>query len=309
MTDAIEQLRQNISSVFFGDPGAVDRVICCILAKGHLLIEDVPGVGKTMLATAISRSVDCSFARIQLTPDLLPSDVLGVSIFDKETSRFRFQPGPIFANVVLADEINRASPRTQSALLEAMNEATVSIDGHVHPLEQPFIIIATQNPYEFDGTHPLPENQLDRFLMRIGLGYPTAQAEARMLEERPATNALLELSPVMDRHGLLELQKRVEAVRIDQTLLDYIVSIAAATREHEALRVGLSPRGSLAVAQAARATALLDERDYCVPEDITANILPVCAHRVTVRIRPGERAGDAAVHALNDAIQRVPSPV
>ncbi|MFG0275244.1 MAG: AAA family ATPase [Phycisphaerales bacterium] len=309
MTTPIDNLRGNIRKVFFGDPEAVDRAITCLLARGHLLIEDVPGVGKTMLATAIARSVDCSFSRIQLTPDLLPADVLGVSIFRRDPGEFSFQPGPIFANVVLADEINRASPRTQSAMLEAMNEATVSIDGTVHRLDQPFIVIATQNPFEFEGTHPLPENQLDRFLMRLELGYPTAEAEARMLEERPATTSLQTLDPVMDKAGLIELQQQAERVKMDQSLLDYIVQLATATREHEALRVGVSPRGALALAQASRATALVRERDYCVPEDITDNVVPVCAHRVVPRSRLGEHAFEAAVQALGDAMQRVPSPV
>jgi len=305
----IDKLRKNISKVFFGDPEAVERVITCLLARGHLLIEDVPGVGKTMLATAIARSVDCSFSRIQLTPDLLPADVLGVSVYRRESGEFKFQPGPIFANVVLADEINRASPRTQSAMLEAMNEGTVSIDGQVHRLDPPFIVIATQNPFEFEGTHPLPENQLDRFLMRIGLGYPSPEAEARMLEERPASTTLQSLEPVMDKVGLLELQNTVERVRMEQALLDYIVQLATATREHEALRVGVSPRGALALAQASRATALVRDRDYCVPEDITDNVVSVCAHRVVPRSRLGEHALDAAVQALGDAMQRVPSPV
>jgi len=309
MTEQVDNLRANIRKVFFGDPEAVDRVITCLLARGHLLIEDVPGVGKTMLATAISRSVDCSFSRIQLTPDLLPGDVLGVSVYRRDTGEFQLQRGPIFANVVLADEINRASPRTQSAMLEAMNEATVTIDGHAHRLDPPFIVIATQNPYEFEGTHPLPENQLDRFLMRIGLGYPSAAAEARMLEERPATTTLQDLSPVMDKGGLLDLQERVERVTIEQSLLDYIVQLASATREHEALRVGVSPRGALALAQASRAMAFVRGREYCVPEDITENIMPVCSHRVVPRARLGEHASEAAEQALADAMQRVPSPV
>jgi MoxR-like ATPase len=309
MQEVIDKLRSNIRRVFFGHDEAIERILCCLMARGHALIEDVPGVGKTMLATAIARSVDCSFSRIQLTPDLLPADVLGVSIYDRATGEFRYQRGPIFANVVLADEINRASPRTQSAMLEAMNEATVSIDGTVHELEQPFIVIATQNPYEFEGTHPLPENQLDRFLMRITLGYPTPEEEAKMLEERPATNTLRDLHPVMNRSDLLDLQQTTERVRMDQTLLDYIVAIATATRGHEEARVGVSPRGALALAQAARACAVLQGRDYCVPEDITSNIHAVCAHRIVVRARPGDRQHGAAVRVLDDAMQRVPSPV
>jgi MoxR-like ATPase len=303
----LSRLRANIASVYFGNTEAVDRIICCALARGHLLIEDVPGVGKTVLATALSRSLDCSFCRIQLTPDMLPADVLGVSVFDRTSGEFTFKRGPIFANIVLADEINRTPPRTQTALLEAMNEATVSVDGRTITLEQPFMVVATQNPYSFEGTYPLPENQLDRFLMRIGVGYPSADAEARMLEVRPSGRTLSELRPVLTRADLLSLQARVDAVRVDRSLLDYIVAFAVATRKHELLQLGLSPRGSLALAQAARASAMYQGRDYLIPEDITANVLAVCSHRVVPR---GSRAGSAddAAAVLEPILQSVPSP-
>jgi MoxR-like ATPase len=308
MNDAISRLRDNISRVFLGNMVAVDRVICCLLARGHILIEDVPGVGKTVLATAVAKSIDCSFSRLQLTPDLLPSDVLGVSIFDRNTSEFVFKQGPIFANIVLADEINRTTPRTQTALLEAMNEATVSIDGRVLKLEQPFMVVATQNPYEFEGTYVLPENQLDRFLMRTHLGYPSPEDEARVLDLRPANYALPQLEPVLHKNDVMALQRQVDEVRVDRSLLDYVIALASATRKHEELQVGLSPRGSLALAQAARATAVLDGRDYAIPEDILRNVLPVCAHRMIARtyLRDGET--DSTGRILKTIVESLKSP-
>ena len=310
MLDALDTLRSTISGVYLGDPASIDRLICCLLARGHALIEDVPGVGKTLLASAVARSLDCSFSRIQLTPDLLPADVLGASIFDTSANEFVFKPGPIFANIVLADEINRASPRTQSALLEAMGESTVSVDGLSHTLEPPFMVVATQNPTEFEGTYALPENQLDRFLMRLTLGYPSADAEAGMLEQRPATTSLHEITPALTRDALIALQARVDAVRIDPTLRDYIVAIAEVTRDHPELRVGISPRGTLALAQASRARAILHDRDYCTPEDIHDLVIPVCAHRV-VLTGAIDHTHDAAAAAdiLSAVLARVPAPV
>ncbi len=287
MREALDQLRQNITSVYMGNAHAVDRLIVCLMARGHVLIEDVPGVGKTVLANALAKSIRCSFSRIQCTPDLLPSDITGVSVFVRESSsahgadgRFEFRRGPIFANVVLADEINRTTPRTQSAMLEAMSEGTVSAEGQVLPLPQPFMVVATQNPYEFEGTYFLPENQLDRFLMRTSLGYPAPDDESRILQRQPARTALKDLQPVMSGDEVVTIQEAVDRVRMDQSLIDYVITLAAATREHEDLQVGVSPRGSLALAQAARATAVLKGRDYCEPEDIVQNVLPVCAHRV-----------------------------
>jgi MoxR-like ATPase len=306
--DSIARLRDNITRVFLGNTAAVDRVICCLLARGHILIEDVPGVGKTVLATALAKSIDCSFSRIQLTPDMLPSDVLGVSIYDRNTGEFLFKKGPIFANIVLADEINRTTPRTQTALLEAMNEATVSIDGKVHHLDQPFMVVATQNPYEFEGTYLLPENQLDRFLMRTRIGYPSPADEARVLDLRPANYALPQLEPVLHGNDVVALQQQVDNVRVDRSLLAYIISIAEASRSHPELQVGLSPRGSLALAQAARATAVLRGRDYAIPEDVFDNILPVCAHRVVTRHYSGDGAVDTAARTLQAIIQSVKSP-
>ncbi len=308
MLDVIERLRANIAGVFLGDPAAIDRVIACLLARGHVLIEDVPGVGKTILATALARSVDCKFTRIQLTPDLLPGDVLGVSIYNRRSESFEFKPGPIFANIVLADEINRASPKTQSALLEAMNEATVSIDGVMHRLSPPFMVVATQNPADYEGAYPLPESQLDRFLMRLGLGYPTAAREADVLDLRPATGAIHDLRPVLTIDDVLTIQTQVDSVRLDRSLAEYIVSIAAASREHEELRIGLSPRGTLALAQAARATAAMDGRDYCIPEDITSNVASVCAHRLMPQAQFGVSRHAAAERILAEVLERVEVP-
>ncbi|HMN94949.1 MAG TPA: AAA family ATPase [Phycisphaerales bacterium] len=278
--ETIDRLRRSITSVYMGNAQAVDRLIVCLLARGHLLIEDVPGVGKTVLANALARSIQCTFSRVQCTPDLLPSDITGVSVYDRDRGVFEFKPGPVFANIVLADEVNRTTPRTQSALLEAMSEATVSAEGQVHHLPQPFMVVATQNPYEFEGTYFLPENQLDRFLMRVNLGYPSPDDESRILLKQPARTTLPMIEAVMTGEDVVELQSQVDAVRMDQSLVDYVISLAVATRESENLQVGVSPRGSLALAQAARATAVLARRDYCVPEDIVSNVIPVCAHRV-----------------------------
>jgi len=308
MTKAIALLRDSIASVFLGNMAAVDRVICCLLARGHILIEDVPGVGKTVLATAVAKSIDCSFSRIQLTPDLLPNDVLGVSVLDRATGEFVFKKGPIFANIILADEINRTTPRTQTALLEAMNEATVSIDGKVHTLDQPFMVVATQNPYEFEGTYPLPENQLDRFLMRTRLGYPNAADEARVLDLRPANYFLPQLEPVLHKDDVIGLQRQVDAVRVDRSLLDYIIALANATRNHEELQVGLSPRGSLALAQAARATAAMLGRDYTIPEDILRNVQSVCAHRMIAKNYLRDGGADAPARILKSILETLKSP-
>ncbi len=308
MHAALERLRRNVTAVYLGNAQAVDRMILCLLARGHALIEDVPGVGKTVLANAIARSVRGSFARIQCTPDLLPSDVTGVTVYHRETGAFEFRRGPIFANVVLADEVNRTTPRTQSAMLEAMSDATVSAEGQVFSLPQPFMVIATQNPYEFEGTYFLPENQLDRFLMRIHLGYPSPDDERRILSLQPARTALKDLQPVMDAEEVLALQSETDRVRLDDSLANYVIAIAAATREHEELQVGLSPRGSLALAQAARASAILAGRDYCVPEDIVQNVLPVCAHRVIAR--SAMHAGDTQTtrRIMQRVLETVPSP-
>jgi len=313
MHPVLSRLRENIAGVVFGHAAGIDRVICCLLARGHVLIEDVPGVGKTLLATALARSIDCSFSRIQLTPDLLPSDILGVTIFDKASGEFTFKRGPLFANVVVADEVNRTPPRTQSALLEAMSEATVSVDGRVLTLEQPFMVVATQNPFEFEGTYPLPESQLDRFLMRINLGYPDAASEARVLEVRPSNKPLHNLGPVLHKEDVLSMHQAVDAIKIDRSLIDYIVMLANASRRHPRLVHGLSPRGTLALSQAARAWAYMAGREYVTPDDIVGLWLPVCAHRVVVKHGGGGGMGsgghDDATRILREVLESVSGPL
>ena len=308
-SESIDRLRSNIVSVYMGNARAVDRLLVCMLSRGHALIEDVPGVGKTVLANALARSIDASFSRIQCTPDLLPTDVTGVAVFDRASNEFEFRRGPIFSNIVLVDEVNRTTPRTQSALLEAMSEGTVSAEGEIHALPDPFMVVATQNPYEFEGTFFLPENQLDRFLMRINLGYPSPDDELRILDEHPSRTTLQTLQPVLSIEEMKTLQSEVDGVRMEAALADYIISIATATREHDDLQVGISPRGSLALAAAAKATAFLGGRDYCVPEDILSNVLPVCAHRIVSKASMHEGDTLTARHVMQRILEGVASPV
>ncbi len=279
-THLIDRLRDNIRSVFLGHSKAVDLLLIGLLARGHVLIEDVPGVGKTVLARSLARSIDCRFSRIQLTPDLLPADVLGVSVYNNQSHTFEFKPGPVFANVVLADEINRTTPRTQSALLEAMSEEQVSIENKTMPLERPFMLVATQNPFEFEGTYHLPENQLDRFIVRISVGYPDRQAEQVILTTRPSQTALEKLQPVMKAQEVVELQDQLPAVRLDPALVEYILDLIEATRSSADLRLGVSPRGALALTQASQASAMLVGRDFVTPDDVKELFVAVCAHRV-----------------------------
>src|SRR6476646_10524746 len=236
----IDRLRDNIRTVYLGQPRAVDLLIIGLLARGHVLIEDVPGVGKTVLAKSLAKSIDCRFSRVQLTPDLLPGDVLGVSIYNNDTHEFDFKPGPIFANIVLADEINRTTPRTQSALLEAMSEEQVSVENETRKLQRPFMLVATQNPFEFEGTYYLPENQLDRFLLRISLGYPERSAEHRILTTQPSRNALEELKPVMSAADVIAAQDTVPLVKLDPSIVDYILDLVESTRHNEQLHLGVS---------------------------------------------------------------------
>ncbi len=309
MDATLQRLRDSIASVYMGNARAVDRLLTCLLARGHALVEDVPGVGKTVLANALARSIDATFARIQCTPDLLPTDITGAAVLDRATGTFEFRPGPVFANIVLADEINRTTPRTQSALLEAMSEGQVSAEGGTHALPDPFMVVATQNPYEFEGTYFLPENQLDRFLMRIGLGYPSPDDEARILDVQPARTTLQSLEPVLSVEEVRGLQLRTDAVRLDRSLADYVIALAQATRDSDDLLVGMSPRGSLALAQAARATAILDGRDHVIPEDIVENVLPVCAHRVVTRTAMHEGDTLTARRIMQRILESVASPV
>ncbi len=305
----LERLRRNIDSVFFGRAAAVTQVITGLLARGHVLIEDVPGVGKTVLARSLARSINCLFSRIQLTPDLLPSDILGVSVYNQDKQAFDFKPGPIFANIVLADEINRTTPRTQSSLLEAMNEGSVTIDGRTMPLPQPFMVIATQNPFEFEGTYFLPENQLDRFLLRVQLGYPARDSEKAILTQQPGRYKLDHLDPVLSAQEIQALQGQAAQVRVDPVLMDYLMDIVESSRRSEQLHTGISPRGSLAIMQASQALALLEGRDYITPDDIKAMIVPVCAHRVITRNYMSNGDLATAARILQELLQRIPSPV
>lgn len=307
---ALHKLSTHINSVFLGKPEAVELTLVCLLAEGHLLIEDVPGIGKTLLAKALARSLDCTFHRVQFTPDLLPSDLTGTSVYHQPTGDFVFRPGPIFANVVLADEINRATPRTQSALLEAMAEQQVSADGKTMPLEKPFMVIATQNPFEFEGTYPLPENQLDRFTLRLRIGYPTRQFEKDILLQHRDGEPVDKLQPVLARPEVLALQAAVRQVRVDESLTDYLLSIVDMTRERDDVYLGVGTRGALAFYRSAQALAFLKGRTYVTPDDVKRLAVPVLGHRVvskTLRRGGGEQdAGDAIVREI---LTQVPVPV
>jgi MoxR-like ATPase len=275
-----QQIGTAVESVIDGKAGAVRLALTVLLAEGHLLIEDVPGVGKTMLAKALARSIDCSVRRIQFTPDLLPSDITGVSAYNQERREFEFKPGPVFANIVVGDEINRASPKTQSALLECMEERHVTVDGTTYPLEPPFMVIATQNPVEMEGTYPLPEAQRDRFTARISIGYPTAAAELEMLDTHGSSSPLDQLKPVATALDVRELIAAVRKVLVTAQVKQYIIALCTATRTAPELRLGASPRSALQLLRASRARAALDGRDYVIPDDIQALAAPVLAHRL-----------------------------
>jgi len=306
--ERLDRLRDNIRTVFLGHVRAVDLLLIGLMARGHVLIEDVPGVGKTVLAKALARSVDCKFSRIQLTPDLLPSDVLGVSIFNTQTQQFDFKPGPVFANIILADEINRTTPRTQSALLEAMSEEQVSVENQTLPLERPFMVVATQNPFEFEGTYYLPENQLDRFILRIAVGYPERSSEHRILTMQPGRGALDQLKPVMTSRDVVELQDQVPAVKLDSAIVDYILDLVDSTRHDEQLHLGVSPRGALALTQAIQASAVLNGRDYAIPDDVKSLFIPVCAHRVVSKTYLHNGDGNATNRVLQGVLDQVAAP-
>jgi MoxR-like ATPase len=305
---SIRILRQNIQKVFLGNPVAIDLLLIGLLARGHVLIEDVPGVGKTVLAKSLARSLDCRFSRIQLTPDLLPGDVLGVAIYNNQSQTFDFKPGPIFANIVLADEINRTTPRTQSALLEAMSEEQVSVENQTRPLERPFMLVATQNPFEFEGTYYLPENQLDRFILRIAVGYPDRLAEHRILTTQPGRTALEELTPVMHANDIVVLQDMVPNVHLEPAVVEYVLDLVEATRHDEALHLGVSPRGALALTQATQASALLHGRDYAIPDDVKQLFIPCCAHRVVSKTYLHNGDTNATGRVLQTILDRPAAP-
>ena len=279
-TSIAREIVDNVSKVIVGKQPVIERALAAVIAQGHILIEDVPGVGKTMLAKSISSSIGCSFKRIQFTPDLLPSDIVGISIYNQSTGEFQFRPGPVMAQIVLVDEINRATPKTQSALLEAMEELQVSVDGVTRPLEQPFIVMATQNPIEYEGTFPLPEAQLDRFLMRISLGYPSFADELSVIEQQEKTHPIDELEAVASPEDVIKLQEAAKNVYVDTAVREYIVGLIEATRNHEDVSLGASPRASLGMFRAVRGMAILRDRDYAIPDDVKELAYAVLAHRL-----------------------------
>ena len=306
VTDAILDA---VGSVIDGKPDAVRSALVCFLAEGHLLIEDVPGVGKTMLARALATSVDATVRRIQFTPDLLPGDVTGVSVFNPVEREFEFKPGAIFANIVIADEINRSSPKTQSALLEAMEERQVTVDGRTHFVPEPFLVVATQNPLEMEGTYALPEAQRDRFMMRISMGYPDPRSEALMLRQRDTVNPLDELTPVVSAEEVASLVAWARAVHVAPAIEDYAVALAQATRTHSDLRLGASPRATLQLVRAAKVWAALDGRAFVIPDDITALLAPVFAHRLIPTRAAGGARGSSAADAIATILERIAASV
>ena len=305
----IRRLEANVGRALVGKPEVVRLAVVGLLARGHLLIEDVPGVGKTTLAAALARSIGVGFQRIQFTSDMLPSDILGVSVWEPNRSEFTFRPGPLFTNVVLADEINRTTPKTQSSLLEAMNEAQVSLDHSTYPLPRPFMVLATQNPLEYEGTHPLPESQLDRFLLRIRIGYPGPADEKSILRGGGGV-ALEALTPVLSVEEVLSLQEESDRVRAEDSVLEYVMSLVAVTRASLQLTLGVSPRGALALLRAARALALVEGRDYLVPDDVKSLAVAALAHRVLLKAH-GTSTGDRGLDAesvIRAIVREVPVP-
>ena len=294
-----------------GKPHVIEMSLVALLARGHLLLEDVPGVGKTTLAHSLARSLDCSFKRIQFTSDLLPSDIVGVSIFNRQKQAFEFMPGPIFANIVLADEINRTTPKTQSSLLEAMSETQISFDNKTYPLNQPFMVIATQNPAEYHGTFPLPESQLDRFLMRLRIGYPSPEEEKKVLDRPQSLHPAEELQPLLTAHDVLLLQEQVDHVLMEESITDYLLSIVQSTRQSDLLSLGVSTRGALALSRAAKALSLVRGRTYCLPDDIKELAPIVLSHRIMVARAQGlrQRSFEQAERIIQDLVDSIPVPV
>ena len=305
----IGALRTNLERVIRGKRAVIDLAISALLARGHLLIEDVPGVGKTTLAHGLAKSINCSFQRIQFTSDLLPSDVIGVTVYNQAAHSFEFRPGPLFANIVLADEINRATPKTQSALLEAMNDRQVSVDKETHRLPRPFMLLATQNPLEFSGTFPLPESQLDRFTMCLKMGYPHEQDERMIIQSLNSPLVMDSLSHVLTTGDVESLQDLAEKVRVDEDLVGYILAISNATRSHRAIRLGVSPRATMTIYRAAQAFALTAGRDYCIPDDIKYLCGPVFAHRIVTASGGIDQGMEAALSFLDEILSNIEVPV
>ena len=306
--DLARRLRANVQTVIVGKDEVIDLALAAVLCEGHILMEDVPGIGKTTLARALAASLGCSFQRIQFTPDLLPSDVTGINWFNQKTQTFEFRPGPLMGQVVLADEINRATPRTQSALLEAMQERQVTVDGVTRPLPRPFLILATQNPVELEGTFPLPEAQLDRFLLRLTIGYPSAQEEAEILERFGAGDPLLGLQAVTSPEEILAAQQARRVIRVEHSVRDYVIAISAATRRHPEIALGASPRASLGIYQAAQAWAGIAGRDFVLPDDVKRIAPAVLIHRLMIAPQAQLR-GQQLDDLVAGIIERVPVPV
>lgn len=305
----ISALEKNVTSAILGKPECVRLAVVAMLAQGHLLVEDAPGVGKTSLAKALAKSFDCDFRRLQFTPDMLPSDILGSSVYLPSLGEFEFRPGPIFTNVLLADEINRTTPRTQSALLEAMSEGQVSVEGKTHLLAEPFFVLATQNPYEFEGTYPLPENQLDRFMLCIEIGYPSREVERNVLTDHRDGEPVDKLKSVLTADQLRQLQRSARNIRVDEAINDYMLDIVHATRDHEQLQLGVSTRGAITLYRAAQGLALVEGRNYVVPDDVKRLAVPVLAHRIVVKgiLHEGRRDRAKMVISLIMGKTRVPS--
>jgi MoxR-like ATPase len=302
------EIETNVEKVVRGKDQEIRLALVSLIAEGHLLIEDVPGVGKTLLAKAIARSVDCSFRRIQFTPDLLPTDVTGVNVFNQEQRDFEFKPGAIFANIVLGDEINRASPKTQSALLECMEERQVTVDTQTHPLGTPFMVIATQNPIEHEGTYPLPEAQLDRFMLRLSIGYPSAEVEADILASHTGAAPLAEIGPVTDAPGVAAMIEQAREVHVAAAIRRYIVDVVEATRRHSDVYLGASPRASIMILRASRAVAAAEERDYVIPDDVKALAVPCLAHKIIVTA-DAVMSGRSPEVVVRELLEEVPVPV